>query len=172
MSNGHVRNRLAASPAGGRPWGSRAGFTLPELLVAITITGILAAMAAPSFSSLIASQRAKAVASELFATLSRARSEAIARNAVVTLSPKAGDWKNGWQILDPANVANVLDDRGSATGASITGPANVIYRASGRLQAGAAPSFLITATSGSTTTYQCVSVDLSGRPYMLAASSC
>jgi type IV fimbrial biogenesis protein FimT len=142
------------------------------LLVAISITGILAAMASPAFTSLIASQRAKAIASELFATLSRARSEAIARNATVTLSPKSGGWKNGWQILDPANAANVLDDRGSTNGAAITGPASVSYRASGRLQAGAAPSFLVTTTSGSTTMYQCVSVDLSGRPYMLAASSC
>jgi len=142
------------------------------LLTAMTISGILAAMAAPAFSGLIASQRAKAAASELFATLSRARSEAIARNAAVTLLPKGGDWKNGWQILDPSNAANVLDDRGSATGATIAGPTNVIYRPSGRLQAAAAPSFLVTVSSGSSTTYQCVSVDLSGRPYMLAASSC
>ncbi|GAB7546167.1 hypothetical protein CS8_058500 [Cupriavidus sp. 8B] len=141
-------------------------------MVAVAIAGILAALAAPSFSSLIASQRAKGVASELFATLSRTRSEAIMRNANVTLSPKTGGWQNGWQILDPSNAANVLDDRGTTSGATVTGPANVVYRASGRLQAGAAPSFVISTVAGSTTNYQCVSVDLNGRPYMLAASSC
>ncbi|AQV94107.1 prepilin-type N-terminal cleavage/methylation domain-containing protein [Cupriavidus necator] len=148
------------------------GFTLIELMAAVAIAGILAALAAPSFSSLIASQRAKAVASELFGSLSRTRSEAIMRNTAVTLSPKAGSWQSGWQILDPSNAANVLDDHGSAGGMTINGPASVTYRASGRLGAGAAPSFLITATAGSATAYQCVSVDLSGRPYMVAAPSC
>lgn len=146
-----------------------------ELLVAITVLAILAAIALPSFSALIASQRAKAVGSELFATMSKARSEAITRNTNVTLSPKTGPgllWENGWQILDPANAANILDDRGAATGATVTGPASVIYRSSGRVQGNSAPSFLITTVSGSTTYYQCVSVDLSGRPYMKAASSC
>lgn len=143
-----------------------------ELMVAITIAAILAVIALPSFSGLIASQRAKAVGSELFATMSKARSEAITRNANVTLSPKTGGWQNGWQILDPANAANILDDRGAATGATVTGPASVIYRSSGRIQGNSAPSFLITTASGSSTYYQCVSVDLSGRPYMKAASSC
>ncbi len=172
MSIGHVHDERTAYPASRPRVRREAGFTLSELLAAITIAGILAAMAAPSFGSLIASQRAKAVASELFATLTRARSEAIARNTAVTMSPKAGGWQSGWQILDPANAANVLDDRSSTSGTTIVGPATVTYRASGRLQAGAAPSFVVTATSGSATTYQCVSVDLSGRPYMQAASSC
>lgn len=151
----------------------RTGFTLIELMVAVAIIGILAALAGPSFSSLIASQRAKAVASELFASLSKARSEAITRNANVTLSQKTGGWQNGWQVLDPSSA--VLDDRGAASGATVTTiPANtasVIYRASGRVQT-SAPSFVITTTAGSTNIYQCVSVDLSGRPYMKAASTC
>jgi len=149
-----------------------AGFTLPELMVAITITAILAGLAAPSFSTLIANQRAKAVASELFATLSMARSEAIGRNANVTLSPKTGAWQNGWQIFDPSNGNNLLDDRGATTGVTIAGPASLVYRPSGRIQATSAPSFVITTASGSTTVYQCVSADLSGRPYMKAAPSC
>jgi type IV fimbrial biogenesis protein FimT len=140
-----------------------------ELMVAVAIAGILAALAAPSFNDLIANQRAKAVASELHAALSRARGEAIARNANVTLSPKSGGWQNGWQILDPANA--VLDDRGAASGATISGPTSVIYLRSGRVQGSTAPSFLVSLTTGSTSKYQCVSVELSGRPY-LKASSC
>jgi type IV fimbrial biogenesis protein FimT len=147
-----------------------AGFTLTELLVAMAIVGILATVAVPSFQGLIASQRAKTFASELFATLVRTRSEAIVRNAKVTLSPKAGGWASGWQILDPAG--NLLEDRGAAAGVMVAGPAGMTYRPSGRVQAGAASTFLITTTSGSTTNYQCVSVDLTGRPYMKAAASC
>lgn len=148
------------------------GFTMVELMAAIVIAGILAAVAAPSFSNLIASQRAKSIASELYAALSKARSEAITRNANVSLSPKAGGWQNGWQILDPTNASNVLENRGVASGASVSGPAGVTYQGAGRIQGSSAPSFVITPTGGSTSVYQCISIDLSGRPYMKAASSC
>jgi type IV fimbrial biogenesis protein FimT len=149
-----------------------AGFTMTELVVTMALAGILATVAVPSFNSVIANQRAKTYASELYTTLVRTRSEAIQRNANITLSPKAGGWNTGWQIFDPAG--NLLEDRGPAAGVDIThitdGPAGVTYRPSGRLQPGNAPTFQITATSGSATYYQCVSVDLSGRPYIQAAT--
>lgn len=148
------------------------GFTLTELLVAIGIAAILVALAAPSFSDLIVSKRGQAVASELYFALLKARSEAVSRNANVTLSPKTAGWQSGWQILDPANAANVLEDRGAASGATISGPAGVTYQGTGRVQGNIAPSFLVTTTAGSTSKQQCVSADLSGRPYMKPGSSC
>jgi type IV fimbrial biogenesis protein FimT len=146
------------------------GFTMTELVVTMAVAAILATVAIPSFNTLIANQRAKTYASELFATLVRTRSEAIERNANITLSPKTGGWNTGWQIFDPAG--NLLEDRGNATGVIVTisGPAAVTYRPSGRLQAGPAPTFQITTPSGSSANYQCVSVDLSGRPNMKAAA--
>jgi type IV fimbrial biogenesis protein FimT len=149
-----------------------AGFTTLELLITITIACILAAIALPSFTNLVASQSAKAAASDLFSSLVRTRSEATTRNANVTLSPIAGTWQNGWQILDPANAANILDTRNKTSGVTISGPSSVIYNTSGRIQGSVAPLFVITAMVGSTPIYQCVSVDLSGRPYMKATSSC
>jgi type IV fimbrial biogenesis protein FimT len=143
-----------------------------ELLITIAIAGILATLAAPSFSGLFASQRAKTVGSELFASLLKTRSEAIMRNANVTVSPLAGSWSSGWQILDPANAANVLETHGSISSVTMTGPAAVTYSPSGRVVAGSAPSFLVKTTSGSSTYYECISLTLSGRPYMVAASAC
>src|SRR5450830_671501 len=139
--------RLTCHRAAGMQSRSGSGFTMIELLVVIAIAGILAALAAPSFSDLIASKRAQAVASELYVALLKARSEAVTRNANVTLSPKTGGWQNGWQILDPANASRVLDDRGAASGATISGlagvsaPAGVTYQGSGRVQGNSAPSF-------------------------------
>jgi type IV fimbrial biogenesis protein FimT len=147
-----------------------AGFTLIEILVVLSIAVILVLIASPSFSYIIASRSAKSAASELFSSLQRARSEAITRNANVSLVPISGDWQNGWQVLSPTNT--VLDNRSTVKGATITGPLSVIYRSSGRISSTTVPSFLVTGTSGATNFYQCVSVDLTGRPYMKAASSC
>lgn len=147
----------------------RAGFTLTELIIVIAIVAILVTVAAPSFTGIIANQRAKAVASDLYATLSFARSAAITRNTNVTVSPKSANWQNGWQVLDATSA--VLDDRGAAVGITVSGaPTNVVYTPSGRMAAGVAPSFIFTPTSGTTT--QCVSISLSGRPYMKPATSC
>jgi len=146
------------------------GFTVTEMVVTVAIAAILSVVAVPSFQGLIANQRAKTYASSLYATLAKARSKAVALNGNVTLNPAAGGWGNGWQMNDPNG--NALDNAGAAQGVTIAGPAVVTYTASGRLQAGAAPVFQITTTSGVTTIYQCVSVDLGGRPYMVAASTC
>ncbi len=145
-----------------------AGFTMAELLVTVSIAAILAVVAVPSFSRLTASQRTKALASELRAALLDTRSEALRLNQPVTLSAKAGGWNAGCQILD-VNGA-VLEDRGPAPGVSVTpAPATVTYNPSGRLPTGTAPPILvISAATASTTNSQCVSVDLGGRPYVQA----
>jgi len=149
-----------------------AGFTMVELLVTIAIAAILTTIAVPSFSGLIASQRAKTAASELFSTLLQARSNAIALNANVTVSPLAGGWKLGWQILGPGAV--VLESHGAVPGVTITatGGAAVTYRPSGRVLTGSVASLVVTTTSGSTTNNQCISLNLSGRPSQQEAPAC
>ena len=151
------------------PGRKASGVTLVEMMVAMAILAILAALAAPSFTELVASQRGKAAASTLHAMLLKARSEAIKRNADVTLAPLASDgWEQGWRILDPSLPSRALDRQGALKGATISGPASVVYQPSGRI-AGGAPEFDI-AIQGSAA-HRCVSVDLGGRP-QVKASSC
>ena len=142
------------------------GFTLIELLMAIAIIGILASLAVPSFVQVIADQRVKAAATNLFTALNVTRSEAIKHNTRVVLTPKVGNWANGWVVLDPEGGRNLLDENG--TGVPITGgPASVTYNGSGRLSgATTAPSFTI-GESGKP--QRCLSVDLSGRPNVKAS---
>jgi type IV fimbrial biogenesis protein FimT len=147
------------------------GFTITELLVSLAIAAVLATVAVPSFNGIIASQRARTFASDMYVAIAKTRAAAISLNQNVTLQPNAGGWANGWQILDVNN--NVLDNHAAATAVTVGAAAAVTYRASGRLPAGAAvPVFLISTTSGTMVNHQCVSVDLGGRPYMKAAAAC
>ena len=158
-------------PERGGQRGSARGFTMTELVIAVSIAAILTTVAVPAFNGIIASQRARVFASDLYVTLAKARSEAVTLNGNVTLQANAGGWQNGWQILDPNG--NVLDNHAAAVAVTLTNPPGpVTYRPSGRLVVGAAPVFLITTMSGSTVYNQCVSVDLSGRPTMQAAPTC
>lgn len=59
------------------------GFTLIELLVAVTIIGILLALAAPSFTKMLERNRLRGAAEQVFTDLQLARTEAIKRNANV-----------------------------------------------------------------------------------------
>jgi type IV fimbrial biogenesis protein FimT len=81
---------------------SLAGFSLLEMIIAMTIAGILAAIAIPSFSVVVSNNRLTAYANQFITAINLARSEAIKRGAKVTIkhlgnTPK--DWKGGWQVF-------------------------------------------------------------------------
>lgn len=140
------------------------GFTLLELLAGIAIMSVLAAVAAPSLSELVASQRAKSAASDVFTALLRTRSEAIKRNTEVTLAPKtAGSWAAGWTVAHPVTANLMLLDHGAVNGGTISGPASVVYQPNGRVKGATAPAFDIQVSGG--VQRRCITVDLSGRPF-------
>ena len=80
---------------------SRQGFTLVELMVAITMLGILLAVAVPSFNAMVGDNRINADSNKLIANLSYSRSAASARASVITMELKSAtpkDWSQGWEI--------------------------------------------------------------------------
>lgn len=158
----------------GRCAAANAGFTLVELVTVVTIVGVLAMLAGPSFSKLIADQRAGSAATDMYVALATTRSEAIKRNTKITLRPKTGGWAKGWEVVDPADTSITLLEHGELSGAAVavtpTTMTSVIYLSSGRVQASAAPSFTITTSAGSTTSIKTLCVDLTGRPYVNSTS--
>lgn len=94
------------------------GFTLVELVIVVSLVGILATFAVPSFNEMIANARLNSLASDLHSQLAVARSEAIKNNFPVTICASidqqtcsgSNDWSTGWIIFsDYSGVYGIKD---------------------------------------------------------------
>lgn len=139
------------------------GFTLIELMTVVALLGIVAAMAAPGFRSLIGTINAKATAFDLINDLSYARSEAIKQNAAVTISPIGGNWSSGWQVVATGVTIRQRDALGPSI--RVTGDAApVTFRPNGRLATDTATGNQLWSVDSSVSgvTARCVVVTLTG----------
>lgn len=146
-------------------WKHPSGFTLIEVLVVIALLGIVTALAAPGFASLVRSNRVQAAAGELQRALYYARSEAMSRgvNVIVTTDPEDA---NGWTgalkistaktvVLPNAEVlrqyAGGLGNGVNASGASGASPlTSLTFQPNGSLRMTAEASIRVCATNALT----------------------
>jgi type IV fimbrial biogenesis protein FimT len=146
----------------------RFGFTMVELLITLTIVGVLAALAGPSFRTLTVSQRIKAAGSDLMTSMTLARSEAVKQNGDVTVTPVGGTWDKGWTI---SGSGGAVKKQSSYSNLTITGPTSITYNRSGRVTTTSILSFQINdSASGSTIQGRCVTLGLTGQPSTKAGS--
>ncbi len=143
--------------------GRESGFTMTELMIAVGIAAILTAVAAPSLMSVVAAQRVKTAAFDLYSAVSYARSEAIKRNAVVTITPRSGAFSNGYDLVAGGTV---LRSQAGSPGVSISAPPDLTlaFDGSGRLTAPARYQLELTSGQVSTTAKRCVIINTTGRP--------
>jgi type IV fimbrial biogenesis protein FimT len=152
-----------------------AGFTLVELLMVLSISAVLAAIAAPSMREVMAAQRVRSAASDLHLSLVKARSEAIKRNRAITIQPVDDGWEDGWKIVNPEDPAGPgLQVQAPPARVNIAATpadlAQMVYNGSGRTTLAAESKFLITASD--TSFARCVLVDYGGRAYVKEGSVC
>jgi type IV fimbrial biogenesis protein FimT len=93
------------------------GFTLLELMVTLAVLGVLAIIAVPAFNEASLGSKLSSYASTFQASLKIARSEAIKRNATVTMCRSSdgtncatsGTWQQGWIVFNDADADGTLD---------------------------------------------------------------
>ena len=129
------------------------GFTLMELMVTLAIATILTTVAVPGFNGLIKKNRIAGYTNNLVTSLAMARSEAVKRNAQVSLCASNNgtnctntSFDQGWIVFTDKNTAGTVDGtdtilrvQQATPGLSftITGNALVQYRSTGILVADA-----------------------------------
>lgn len=146
---------------------TRRGFTLIELLVVMTIAAILLAVAVPSFREFMAAQRVKNTAFDFAAALLLARSEAVKRNASVSVEQAGGDWRNGWNVTVGGNTLSTKEGQPLVT-VTTNPPAStsIAYQGNGRTSGLVSFQF----GAANTTTVRCVTIGSSGVPNTTSAS--
>jgi len=75
------------------------GFSLIELLMGLTIVGIVLHLVSPAFAALTESNHREVAAESLISGIRNARSEAITRNQTVVIHGINDDWGQGWRMI-------------------------------------------------------------------------
>lgn len=167
---------------------AHAGFSFVELLIVLTLAGLLLSMAVPAFAGFLAIQRSNSTINRFVASLHLARGEAIKRNARAVVCKSAdglscsshGGWEQGWIVFHDANNNAALDageqvvqqQGASSAGPRLSGNAQVAnyvsYSASGsaKLVSGAfqAGTFTLCPASASGTDVRQIILSGTGRP--------
>ena len=109
------------------------GITIIELMVAISVLGILATVAVPSFAEFWKQNRLATQANRIIAATNYARNETINQNNNVLIAPVVAgtDWSGGWTISVGGTVLRNFE--GFENAALTSSAATFAYQADGSI---------------------------------------
>lgn len=141
---------------------SRGGFTLIELMAALAVLAIVLCVAAPSFASMMATQRVRSAALDLSSALLLARSEAVKRNGTVSVAAVGGVWTKGWQVSAGAETVRTF---GALSSVAVTPSGGTSFSVGndGRLPGGALNFQLAPDDGAQVASTVCVLISETGR---------
>ena len=155
---------------------AQCGFTLLEAMVSIAVMLILVTIAVPSFNDASLSSQLRSSASDLMASARLARSEAMKRNAPVTMCMSSdgencatsGGWEQGWIVRSGTTLrrqsaapSNLRINAGAIT--------SLTFQPTG-VGATAASFKVCRAASPNGREGRLVTIDATGRPWMKKTS--
>lgn len=157
------------------------GFTLIEVMAVVIIASILTAVALPFYRSFILNQRIKTASFDVMSLLIYTRSEAMKRNADVTLSNIGTSsaltvtLSGGTKVRESSPLIGIkVDcmDTSTNPATSMNCPAGLTYNSSGRVKSTFPPVQLYaippaggTLPDTTASHFRCVTIGLSGVPY-------
>lgn len=153
------RCRRIADPA--RLQRRQPGFTLIELMVALSVLAVLTVLAAPSFLTQIADQRVKSAAQEMQTLLQFARAQSVYKRSAVNVTGSGQTWsvKAGSELLRQTQLPDSVTPTPSADSRD-----GLAFDAAGIAQpiSGASTPYLLALTDPRATRMQCISVTRTG----------
>lgn len=92
------------------------GFTIVEMMIAIALIAIIAALALPNLTQIFARNDLAGTTNELITGINQARAEAVSRSTAVTICPSNdaagcddGEWSSGWIVFADNNASGGID---------------------------------------------------------------
>jgi type IV fimbrial biogenesis protein FimU len=141
------------------------GFTLVELLVTVSLIGILAVIAIPNFRDSLQKTKADTEVSDLQRALNYARLEAITRGVTTSVKPSVANaaWTASLNVVVTADGTVLRVIPGMSDGSTLDIPSSVTTISFNNLGALVAPSTALTVTYTRGTNTRTLALCLNGR---------
>ncbi len=152
----------SSAPRAHRPGRARSirGFTVLEMMVVLTIIGVIVAVGAPGLRSFLMGQQVKSLAMDMTTDLLLARNQARNRDRSVSVTRSGDSWNAGWTIATTESGELIGTRNASASDVTVSGaPATITFDRTGRVSS---PTSEVRVSISGGGASRCVGLGLSG----------